>query len=151
MIDSDDDANPAVALIRLSEALASGELPAFEDRRLLVGAVHRWIEQGVPLELALGLRGMPCQASARTIYRRAEQHRHLRAAHALCEGATPWARAVALAEEIHRFHRLWPAYRDLTANPDPKMSRIVHELFMARKLGELPETARGLSNICYSQ
>jgi hypothetical protein len=147
MIGYDDDVNPAVSLIRLSEALASGELPALKDRRLLVGAVDRWIEQGVPLEVALGLRGMPCQASARTTYRRAQQHRHLRAAHALCEGATPWARAVALAAEIQRFYRLWPAYRDLT-EPDPKMSQITRALFLARKLGELPETAQGLSNIC---
>ena len=133
--------NPAESLIQLAAAIASGDLPDPVLRQWFAAAVDRWIEDNEPLEIALGLRGNPCLASARTIYRRAQRNLHLRRACDLCAGSSTWERAVMLAQEIEAFERRdWP-WESLSSD-------LRRALFKARENGPLPRTPRQLSDIC---
>ena len=86
-----------------------------------------------------------CAALAEWMRRR-ERDDYLREAYGLMSGA-PWGRCVQLAAEIHRFEALvWPRWRDRAAPPEP-CSALRRHLFEARRLGQLPTSARQLRNI----
>jgi len=133
----------------LAAALEAGTLPAAADSARLVAGVRAWIEDGESLEVALGLGGTRGRESARGRYRRAVRDRHLRIAHALCDGQTPWKRSVSLAAEVHIFmNKMWPRWSSLDG-PPCESSQLRRALFYAmRQEGKLPETAARLHDIC---
>ncbi len=72
----------------------------------------------------------------------------LRAAHALMPASSPWGRCVQLAAEIRRFEeRVWPRLADHETLPERRYQMLTTYLFRARRLGELPRSARMLRYI----
>lgn len=112
-------------------------------------AVQRWLAEGGSLDEHLGLVSEgPGRESAVTLYRRATRDRHLRQAHALCAGATPWGRSVSLAAEVRRFESvLWPRWNSLI-EPPAGCSELRRHLFFARKAGDVDLSQNRLHAVC---
>lgn len=132
-------ASPAETLAELAADLAAGRLPPPQACAWLAACVEGYLEQGIALEAALDLRpGLPGHEIAATRYRRARRDDHLRRAHAMMSGPTPWGRTVQLDAELRRFEsRVWPQWRNLAA-PPPGASELRVRLWHAARLGALP-------------
>lgn len=141
--------DPAESLVSVASSLEEGALPDPADSARFVLGVRSWLNEGIPLEVALGLNGSQGRESARTRYRRAVRNRYLREAHVLCEGDSPWKRSVSLEREVKQFIlRIWPRWRSLDA-PPVESSELRRALFNAmQQKGTLPESTRALHDIC---
>ena len=140
--------DPCAELAELAAALAENRLPEPALAARFARAVAAWLESDVTLEHSLGLAGATGRDSARTLYRRRQRDRFLRAAFAEIQGPSPWQRCLKLAQEIATFSsHLWPVWRQ-NQTPPPGASRLRSCLFHAAKSWELPSTARRLHDIC---
>lgn len=136
-------------LLLLVQAMQEGRPAPAAVAEWVIRGVGAHLERGIALETSLGLGGGSAgRRRARTRWQQSARNAHLRRAHSLREGATPWMRSVALEREITRFLGiLWPHWRDLDAPPDGA-SKLRRCLWHARRLGNLPGTARALHAIC---
>ena len=91
--------NPAESLARLAADLEAAGPPPDSPERHFCEGVRRWLSgESDSLDEALELKGETGIEKPRTIYLRSVRDRHLRAAHAICDGARCCA---------HQPPRLW--------------------------------------------
>lgn len=137
--------HPVVLLIALGDAAARRPLVSPAVDTWLVHAVRRYLQGGITLDQALGLRTRHWPAS--TVHLYAERDAHLQEAARLLDND-----AAALALEVNKFEdRTWPVWRSKGA-PPPSASPVQRELFAARSVrGELPNSYRQLLRICKRQ
>lgn len=122
----------------LAEQSGDGELAAW-----LSDGVACFLFEGIALERALELnadgRG---KDTARRSYLLHCRDAALRAAWALCEGATPWRQSVALSAEIRRFQStIWPRWQHLAVPPE-NASDLRRHLYHAHRCGDVPTSTR---------
>jgi hypothetical protein len=109
-------------------------------------------EGSLPLERCLGVsrRAKNDDAKGTRNYWLGVAHRH-------CEGVTPWAKSVTLADELGRFQAvIWPSWCDFI-EPPAGSSELRNALFHAMRAAgkivtdrggiKMPNTARGLHGI----
>lgn len=116
----------------------------------------QWFEQGLQeyltdgektLDICLGLRGQS-ERSWRYQFLMMQRNNHLREAHTLCDGDTPWKKSCELAKQIDRFRGIiWPRFKDLEDVPEGT-SALRTTLFNTFKVGlPVPKTTRQLHDI----
>ena len=138
---------PALLVVELASDLQEGRYPDPAAVALFAAGVEAWLDHGLPLEVALNLRGEVGREVGRSSLKRRQRDQHLRQAAHMCPGESPWKQAVALRQEINIFlSRLWPSWRHHDA-PPPGASALRSHLFHAARAGRLPGSASQIHTI----
>ncbi|HKJ77736.1 MAG TPA: hypothetical protein VKA64_11085, partial [Gammaproteobacteria bacterium] len=115
------------------DASKAGQPVPEEAVAWLVDGLTEHLEEGTPLEQALGLGGGQGQDKARTRFRLLRRAFHLRQAWELCDGEGPTDKSRELDRQVRRYEaNIWPRQQHLAA-PPAGSSQLRAQLFHAFK------------------